>query len=105
MPKVKKKCARKEKLTHDQCRMRICIWCGKKRPPGSVRPISQANLRLVSKHGGANLDPSSDDQLPKAMCTSCRLGLKELETPSANGRHQLPPFFDYRYVSLQMAPY
>ena len=99
MPKAKSKTKKKEALTHNGCRMRACIWCGKKRAPGSLTNISQKNLTLIQKHGSARLDPATDDMLPKVICTSCRLGLRELESPRAEGnKHhstQLPPLFDY----------
>ena len=94
MPKVKTK--RKGKLTHNECRMRACIWCGKKRSPGSLQNISKVNLLLIQKHGSASLDPATDSHLPKVICTSCRLGLKELETPPESGiKNHLPTLFDY----------
>ena len=95
MPKVKRKSQGREKLTHNECRMRGCIWCGKKRSPGSLRPLNQAQLLLVQKHGDASLDPTTDDQLPKAICTSCRLGLSALENEDSGIRYQLPDLFDY----------
>ena len=94
MPKVKAK--RKVKLNHNECRLRVCIWCGKKRSPGSLQNISKANLLLIQSHGDASLDPASDSGLPKVICPSCRLGLKELETPPEGGiKHHLAPLFDY----------
>ena len=97
MPKAKaKKGASRQKLTHDECRMRACLWCAKRKSPGSLQPLSQNNLLLVQKHGGTNLDPASDDQLPKTLCTSCRLGLKALE--NGGTRNKLPDLFDYGYV-------
>ena len=102
MPKVKAKGLkalkgeRKEKLTHNACRMRACIWCGKSRDPSALQNISQKNLERIKRYGSPSLDPASDDRLPKAICTSCRLGLGDLESPNKVGRkHLLPPLFDY----------
>ena len=105
MPKAKKRKVpqkrgglthKERQLTHNECLMRSCIWCGKKRNPGSLQNISQKNLLLIQKHGSASLEPSTDPHLPKVICTSCRLGLKDLETPPDSGKtHHLPPLFDH----------
>ena len=52
----------------------------------------------MQKHGCASLDPSLDDQLPKAICTSCRLGLSAVENEDSQIRYELPALFDYGYV-------
>ena len=101
MPKTKKKkqSNRNLTLTHNECRMGACVWCGKKRSRGSLQPISQKNLFLIQKYGNASVNPSSDDQLPKVICTSCRLGLSEFESSSSSGaRNRLLPLFDWGYV-------
>ena len=106
MPKVKAKSKRNLKLTHNECRLRACIWCGKKKSPGSLQSIGQKNLHLIQNHGNTCLDPATDDYLPKVICTSCRLGLRALDSPNG-GRNNLPPLFSWRYeiYSLLIASY
>ena len=98
MPKVKKRKAikSKETLSHNDCRLRACIWCGKKKSPGSVRVISHTQLLLIQKHGSPSLDPATDDMLPKVLCSTCRLGLKDFESPPATGiKNHLPTRFEW----------
>ena len=103
MPKGRRKPKfTRQKFKHNECRMRACIWCGKRKTPGSVRELTQAQLLLVQKHGNPSLDPATDNLLPKVICSTCRLGLSELESPPATGiKNHLPSLFNWGYVEYK----
>ena len=87
-PKRKWNSARKA-WTHEQARMVICIWCGKKKP--CVRVMSNAVQCMVENRLGTNC--TNDPRLPSGICTSCRRGLQ------GNSRHVLhPPINPRTYI-------
>ena len=78
------------KLTHDQCRAKLCIVCVKKKD--CVRPISEDVKLLIERHYRPGLDHINDDRLPTKICGLCRIRLRE--TASGKRVHKFE-VFDY----------
>ena len=77
-------------LTHEECRVKLCILCVKKKP--DVRPISAAvRAKVVELVPGLDYD---DPRLPNGICTNDRKALQK----AASSKNVLPPRFDYRYT-------
>ena len=83
----------KKRLTHDQCRLKVCVLCVKKKP--SVRPISSKVRDLIQCHiPGLNFE--NDTRLPNAICNNCRGALQD-----SSKSHLLPEPQDYTKFTIQ----
>ena len=82
-----------EKLTHDQCRLKICILCVDKKK--GVGPISLKVRGFIKNHiPGLNFE--NDPRLPNGICDKCR---KNIQDPSKS--HLLPERYDYSKFTVQ----
>ena len=81
------------KLTHDDCRARVCKVCVKYKK--CVRACTEKYEVLIAKHYRTGLD-TKDDSLPTGICGSCSQALnhRELGRP---GKHKLPPADHFNY--------
>ena len=79
---------RKQKLTHNDARQKVCLWCGQKKK--CVRKISAPIQSLIDSKGCFAARPEDDDRLPSGICDNCRKGLQK-----ESSMNVLPPPFDY----------
>ena len=78
------------KLSHEDCRAKLCILCVKKKK--DVGPISAAVRAKIVDHI-PGLDVNDDPRLPNGICTNDRKALQN----AASSKNVLPPKYDYRY--------
>ena len=84
---------RKNKLTHDQCRRKVCIICMQKCK--GVQIISPSVQILIDDHFLTGLSWRLDSRLPNVMCIDCRM---KLVGKSQGKNVEMPPFFDYSKI-------
>ena len=68
---------KKDALSHDQARQKVCIWCGKYKK--DVRRITDAVLGVLEGKIPEFIPakPNEDDRIPSGICSGGRKALQK----------------------------